>query len=98
MKKYKRVKCVFNRNRQQNTSKNKKSTGKEIIKEKSEERMNRGINKKWRNWDSRCEHLQIKVNVKYCGMEETTKLLNNVAYARMIRSQKRIGGITEVKH
>ena len=46
MKKYKRVKCVFNRNRQQNTSKNKKSTGKEIIKEKSEERMNRGINKK----------------------------------------------------
>ena len=44
----------------------KKSTWKAIIKEKSEERMNREIQQKNANENQ---------YVKYCGMEETTKLL-----------------------
>ena len=41
MRKYKRVKCFLNKNIQQNSIKN--QHGKSIIKEKSEERMNREI-------------------------------------------------------
>ena len=46
MRKYKRVKCFSNRNRQKTSTKMIKSTWKAIIKEKSEERMNREIQEK----------------------------------------------------
>ena len=46
MRKYKRVKWIFNRNRQQNSRKNEKSTWKAIIRDRSEYRMNREIQQK----------------------------------------------------
>ena len=46
MRKYKRVRMLKNMNKQQITIKNEKSTWKAIIKEKSEEIMNREIQKK----------------------------------------------------
>ena len=57
----------------------KKSTWKAIIKEKSEERMNREIQQKTTTMKKlrflRGAHANESQYVKYCGMEETTKLL-----------------------
>ena len=55
------------------------STWKAIIKEKSEERMNREIQQKTTTMKElrllRGAHANESQYVKYCGMEETTKLL-----------------------
>ena len=75
-------------NRQQNTRKNEKSTWKAIIKEKSEERMNREIQQKTTTMKKlrflRGAHANKSHYVKYCGMEERTKLvklrLNMIKY------------------
>ena len=57
----------------------KKSTWKAIVKEKSEERMNREIQQKTTTMKKlrflRGAHANESQYVKYCGMEETTKLL-----------------------
>ena len=57
----------------------KKSTWKAIIKEKNEESMNREIQQKTTTMKNlrflRGAHANESQYVKYCGMEETTKLL-----------------------
>ena len=57
----------------------KKSTWKAIIKGKSEERMNREIQQKTTTMKKlrflRSAHANESQYLKYCGMEETTKLL-----------------------
>ena len=77
MKKYKRV-VFFEIGRESKPlEKMKKSTWKTIIKEKSEERMNREIQQKTTTMKKflRGTHANESQYVKYCRMEETTKLL-----------------------
>ena len=80
MKKSKRVKSLFEIGIESKTlEKMKKSTWKAIFKEKSEERMNREIQQKTTTMKKlrflRGAHANESQYVKYCGMEETTKLL-----------------------
>ena len=80
MKKYNRVKSFFEIGIESKTlEKMKKSTWKAIIKEKSEEKMNRQIQQKTTTMKKlrflRSAHPNENQYVKYCGMEETTKLL-----------------------
>ena len=79
MKKYKRVVFFEIGIESKTLEKMKKSTWKAIIKEKSEERMNREIQQKTTTMKKlrflRGAHANESQYVKYCGMEETTKLL-----------------------
>ena len=75
MKKYKRVVFFKIGIETKTLEKIKKSTWKAIIKEKSEERMNKEIQQKATTMKKlrflRCAHANESQNVNYCGMEET---------------------------
>ena len=76
MKKYKRVVFFEIGIESKTLEKMKKSAWKAIIKEKSEERMNREIQQKTTTMRFlRGTHANESQYVKYCSMEETTKLL-----------------------
>ena len=80
--------------------KNEKSTWKAIIKEKSEERMNREIQQKTATMNKlrflRSAHANESQYVKYCGMEETTKLLK--LRLNMIKFDSNYGKKEHVKY
>ena len=77
-----------------------KSTWKSIIKEKSEERMNREIQQKTTTMKKlrflRGAHANESQYVKYCGMEETTKLLK--LRLNMIKFDSNYGKKEHVKY